>query len=101
MKNDEKTMIQQKLISFLAQAPFSTLPVKTPPKDQKPSESRIGGSLGDLSASPQIGSKTAGSPKRNWLSDEILSGQKEVVIQHGDATYRLTHTKTGKLILHK
>lgn len=34
-------------------------------------------------------------------SDEILQGQREVLIQHGDVWYRLRHTSNGKLILTK
>lgn len=36
-----------------------------------------------------------------WRSDQLLRGQREVLIQHGDAWYRLRHTSNGKLILTK
>lgn len=39
--------------------------------------------------------------KRTIASEEILAGEKEVWIQHGDAIYRLCETKSGKLILQK
>ena len=39
--------------------------------------------------------------KRTIQSEEILAGEKEVWIQHGDAIYRLCETKSGKLILQK
>ncbi|MFN3153167.1 hemin uptake protein HemP [Bremerella sp.] len=39
--------------------------------------------------------------KRTIASEEILAGEKEVWIQHGDAVYRLCETKSGKLILQK
>ncbi|PQO36887.1 hemin uptake protein HemP [Blastopirellula marina] len=39
--------------------------------------------------------------KRTIPSEEILAGEKEVWIQHGDAIYRLCETKSGKLILQK
>lgn len=34
-------------------------------------------------------------------SDELLRGQREVVIRHGDQVYRLRHTRNDKLILTK
>jgi len=39
--------------------------------------------------------------KRTIPSQEILAGEKEVWIQHGDSVYRLCETKSGKLILQK
>lgn len=39
--------------------------------------------------------------KRTIPSEEIMAGEKEVWIQHGDAIYRLCETKSGKLILQK
>ncbi|MBA2113224.1 hemin uptake protein HemP [Bremerella alba] len=39
--------------------------------------------------------------KRTIQSEEIMAGEKEVWIQHGDAVYRLCETKSGKLILQK
>ncbi len=34
-------------------------------------------------------------------SEELLQGDTEVLIVHGDSTYRLRQTKSGKLILNK
>lgn len=34
-------------------------------------------------------------------SEALLKGQREVLIQHGEAVYRLRHTSNGKLILTK
>lgn len=34
-------------------------------------------------------------------SRELLRGQREVVIRHGDQVYRLRHTRNDKLILTK
>jgi hemin uptake protein HemP len=34
-------------------------------------------------------------------STELLSGQKEIWIRHGQETYRLRLTRSGKLILQK
>ncbi|MCC7249605.1 MAG: hemin uptake protein HemP [Lysobacter sp.] len=31
----------------------------------------------------------------------LLKGTREIVIQHGDVSYRLRHTRNGKLILTK
>ena len=39
--------------------------------------------------------------KRTISSEDILAGEKEIWIQHGEAIYRLCETKSGKLILQK
>lgn len=36
-----------------------------------------------------------------WDSRTLLSGQREVIISHGDQQYRLRQTRNGKLILQK
>jgi hemin uptake protein HemP len=36
-----------------------------------------------------------------YESEALLHGQREVLIRHGDETYRLRLTKQGKLILYK
>lgn len=41
------------------------------------------------------------SAPREITSTEILRGAREVLIRHGDETYRLRLTRNGKLILHK
>jgi hemin uptake protein HemP len=38
---------------------------------------------------------------RTVRSEDLLKGGKEVLIQHGQETYRLRLTKAGKLILNK
>lgn len=38
---------------------------------------------------------------REVKSDELLQGQRELLIQHDGETYRLRLTRNGKLILHK
>jgi hemin uptake protein HemP len=38
---------------------------------------------------------------RKIVSSELLAGQKEVWILHGQETYRLRLTRSGKLILQK
>lgn len=44
---------------------------------------------------------TAPLHRRTIPSEQILAGEKEIWIQHGDAVYRLCETKSGKLILQK
>ncbi|MEP3196845.1 MAG: hemin uptake protein HemP [Lentilitoribacter sp.] len=44
--------------------------------------------------------KTA-SPSLIYKSDRLFQGQKEIIIQHEDASYRLRITRQGKLILNK
>jgi hemin uptake protein HemP len=34
-------------------------------------------------------------------SSDLLQGHREILIRHGDETYRLRLTRNGKLILHK
>lgn len=42
------------------------------------------------------------SPEKRVLrSEEIFKNEREIVIVHGDAHYRLQITKAGKLILNK
>ncbi|MBI5761394.1 MAG: hemin uptake protein HemP [Planctomycetales bacterium] len=40
-------------------------------------------------------------PIRTITADELLRGQRELIITHGDAVYRLLVTRNGKLILQK
>jgi hemin uptake protein HemP len=41
-------------------------------------------------------------PAEPLLSSEVLlNGRREILIQHGDRTYRLRHTSNDKLILTK
>ena len=39
--------------------------------------------------------------RKSVSSEELLQGQRELQILHGNDVYRLTLTRTGKLILHK
>ena len=34
-------------------------------------------------------------------SEDLLEGRRDVLIQHGKEVYRLSHTRSGKLILTK
>lgn len=38
---------------------------------------------------------------REMTSDELLHGQTELLIRHGEEVYRLKLTRNGKLILQK
>jgi hemin uptake protein HemP len=46
---------------------------------------------------------SSGTPQRprTLTSQELLQGAREVLIMHGEETYRLRLTRNGKLILHK
>jgi hemin uptake protein HemP len=39
--------------------------------------------------------------RREVYSDDLLRGEKEIWIRHGEEIYRLRLTKSGKLILQK
>lgn len=45
--------------------------------------------------------RSAGDTEGTISTDELFDGRDEVLIRHGDDTYRLRITRTGKLILHK
>lgn len=51
--------------------------------------------------SPVESRSSCTSRQRELTSEELLCGQQEVVIRHGDEIYRLRVTRNGKLILHK
>ena len=40
-------------------------------------------------------------PAREVNSQELMQGQREIVIRHGEEAYRLSVTRSGKLILRK
>ena len=44
---------------------------------------------------------TAAVRKKVYRSEELFGEDREIVIEHGDAIYRLQITKAGKLILNK
>lgn len=44
---------------------------------------------------------TSGEPQAEITTAELFRGQTEVLIHHGDDTYRLRVTKSGKLVLNK
>lgn len=47
------------------------------------------------------GASLPGRDPRTIRSEELLQGQVEVLIAHGNDTYRLRLTRSGKLILQK
>jgi hemin uptake protein HemP len=61
--------------------------------------------VGDDSPADDAGGYSAspvGHPAcRTVSSSDILQGDREVLIQHGEHVYRLRVTKAGKLILNK
>lgn len=59
-----------------------------------------------MNAEPQIDPQEAGQTSarrvvREVTSTELLRGESEVLIRHGDELYRLKLTRNGKLILQK
>jgi len=52
-------------------------------------------------ATPCTQSSPTARPLRRWQSEELLGQAGEAVITHGNQTYRLRCTTTGKLILTK
>ena len=44
---------------------------------------------------------TAWATAREVDSRELMQGQREIVIRHGNEAYRLSVTRSGKLILRK
>ena len=50
---------------------------------------------------PRLAGRRPASVPREITSAEILRGAREVLIRHGEETYRLSLTRNGKLILHK
>ena len=49
----------------------------------------------------QSGSVPPSEVPRTVHSDELLQGARELLIRHGEETYRLRLTRNGKLILQK
>lgn len=47
------------------------------------------------------GAPRTGMPVRQLTSAEVLDGEKEVIIKHGESEYRLRLTSLNKLILTK
>ena len=52
----------------------------------------------DAAAAP---TRSAVPGTRCLRSDELLEGRRDVLIQHGTEVYRLSQTRSGKLILTK
>ncbi|HTU26438.1 MAG TPA: hemin uptake protein HemP [Pirellulales bacterium] len=52
------------------------------------------------SPGPPSGSKLP-APQRRISSSDLLAGDREILIDHQGETYRLSVTRSGKLILHK
>ncbi|TXT18002.1 MAG: hypothetical protein FD138_4495 [Planctomycetota bacterium] len=54
-----------------------------------------------VSSSPATAGTTSQRVVREVTSSELLRGETEVLIRHGDELYRLKLTRNGKLILQK
>jgi hemin uptake protein HemP len=65
----------------------------------KPDENQLNATGGTASHSETYSSSTG--RLRELTSEELLCGQQEVCIRHGEEIYRLRVTRNGKLILHK
>ncbi len=50
---------------------------------------------------PEPQKKQETAKKKIYRSEDLFAGEREIVIEHGDARYRLQITKAGKLILNK
>jgi len=50
---------------------------------------------------PESGSPAPSEVPPTIHSDELLQGARELLIRHGEETYRLRLTRNGKLILQK
>ena len=55
----------------------------------------------DTGPSDPPGTPPSKLPTKTITSESILEGQPEVLITHGEETYRLRCTRNGKLILQK
>lgn len=58
----------------------------------------------DAEADVQSGDSVSVSQEksgREMTSDELLKGEREILIRHGEDLYRLRLTRKGKLILQK
>jgi hemin uptake protein HemP len=61
----------------------------------------MGTVIADLPTDPQPARDVPAAPTREVNSRELMQGQREIVIRHGDEAYRLSVTRSGKLILRK
>jgi hemin uptake protein HemP len=57
--------------------------------------------IADLPNDPQPARDIPALPAREVDSRDLMQGQREIVIRHGEEAYRLSVTRSGKLILRK
>ncbi len=57
--------------------------------------------IADLPTEPQPSRDAHGASMREIDSRELMQGHREIVIRHGEEAYRLSVTRSGKLILRK
>ncbi len=50
---------------------------------------------------PDPQKKQESAKRKIYRSEDLFGNEREIVIEHGDAQYRLQITKAGKLILNK
>jgi hemin uptake protein HemP len=65
-----------------------------------PEETNLDSPEGSKAAASESRPSTGGK-QRELTSEELLAGQQEICIRHGEEIYRLRLTRNGKLILHK
>ena len=81
--------------------------MNAPPMDREPEQpSDPANQPPDRPQQPALGEPTTGQPSAGSVpleinSEALLSGHSEVWIRHRGEIYRLTLTRSGKLILHK
>ena len=57
--------------------------------------------MSEFPSEPAASSAAQPSVPREINSTELMRGQREIVIRHGNELYRLNVTRSGKLILRK
>src|SRR5262249_48693954 len=58
-------------------------------------------SMNDLDKPPRDAEPRGAAPMREVSTEELMQGQREIVIRHMGENYRLSVTRAGKLILRK
>ncbi len=57
--------------------------------------------MNDMEKRPESATNRPSSPMREVTTEELMQGQREIVIRHLGENYRLSITRAGKLILRK
>lgn len=56
---------------------------------------------GEVQGTAPAATATESASLPRWLSEQLLQGHREVLIEHEGTLYRLRQTRNGKLILNK